>query len=60
MKPGDLVRVIEKNRVHKGKLALVVRLHPHKSDSADVMIDGQVRRVSLSHFEPVARDEAES
>ena len=28
--------------------------------AADVLIDGQIRRVSLSHFEPVARDEAES
>ena len=42
MKPGDLVRVIEKNRAHSGKSALVVRLHPHKSEIADVMIDGQV------------------
>ena len=60
MMPGDLVRVIERNRVHSGKLALVVRLHPHKSEIADVLIDGQVRRVSLTHFEPVARDDTEA
>ena len=43
---------------------LVLSLHYGEgltaSEIADVMIDGQIRRVSLSHFEPVARDEAES
>lgn len=58
MKPGDLVRVVDRNRVHRGKVGVVTRTYPHKPFLIDVLIDGRMReRVSIAHFEPVEREE---
>ena len=58
MRVGDLVKVVDKNRVHSGKVAVVVRFYPDKPHLIDVLIDGRVReRVNTVHFEVVDDDD---
>lgn len=54
MRVGDLVRVVDRNRVHSGKVGIVMRFYPEKPHLIDVLIDGRLReRVSSTHFEVV-------
>lgn len=54
MKPGDLVRVVESNRTHCGKVGIVLRVYPEKPSIFDVLIDGKVKeRAGKSHFEVI-------
>ena len=54
MRQGDLVKVVDKNRVHSGKVGIVTRTYPEKPFLIDVLIDGRHReRVSIAHFEVV-------
>ena len=54
MRVGDLVRVVDRNRVHSGKVGVVMRFYPDKPHLIDVLIDGRVReRVNTVHFEVV-------
>ena len=55
MKPGDLVRVVERNRVHGGKVGVVLRVYPEKPHIFDVLIDGKVKaRANKVHFEVIS------
>jgi hypothetical protein len=45
---------VDRNRVHSGKVGVVMRFYPDKPHLIDVLIDSRVReRVNTVHFEVV-------
>lgn len=62
MKPGDLVRVVERNERHGGKIAVVIDVRKQKStfnaftidEVMDVLMEGAIRTsVHSSWFEMI-------
>jgi hypothetical protein len=62
MKPGDLVRVVERNTRHGGKIAVVIDVREQKStfewnvvdEVMDVLMEGAIRTsVHSSWFEAI-------